>query len=297
MLKVIWCDLLGLDRVEVMCRDRALAKMFERGRVEKVFVEFWLVVFFFKQKRAYEVRISDWSSDGCSSDLSLRRTGSMPSIQKSPRPACEASRGVIGRARRWPSRSTSTITSPPCPPRSWIIGPMSSKYPTGWPSMAVMRSFSARTLQAGVSGRTFPPTGGRTAWRGGGQREHAGAGLGGAPGGDRQGRALACAFDFHNPLAALSAEVLDQRADVVEIPDRLAVDGGEAVVLGQHAPGRGVGPDLAHHRRQQRLARGQADAGQHAALVQALGQGGELDRKSTRLNSSHYCASRMPSSA
>src|SRR3546814_5443876 len=28
-----------------------------------------LVVFFFKQKTAYELRISDWSSDVCSSDL------------------------------------------------------------------------------------------------------------------------------------------------------------------------------------------------------------------------------------
>src|SRR3546814_8735100 len=28
-----------------------------------------LVVFFFKQKTAYEMRISDWSSDVCSSDL------------------------------------------------------------------------------------------------------------------------------------------------------------------------------------------------------------------------------------
>src|SRR3546814_526664 len=28
-----------------------------------------LVFFFFKQKTAYEMRISDWSSDGCSSDL------------------------------------------------------------------------------------------------------------------------------------------------------------------------------------------------------------------------------------
>src|SRR3546814_3255222 len=28
-----------------------------------------LVLFFFKQKTAYEMRISDWSSDGCSSDL------------------------------------------------------------------------------------------------------------------------------------------------------------------------------------------------------------------------------------
>src|SRR3546814_13330342 len=29
------------------------------------------VVFFFKQKTAYEMRISDWSSDVCSSDLNL----------------------------------------------------------------------------------------------------------------------------------------------------------------------------------------------------------------------------------
>src|SRR3546814_8370963 len=29
------------------------------------------IVFFFKQKTAYEMRISDWSSDVCSSDLHL----------------------------------------------------------------------------------------------------------------------------------------------------------------------------------------------------------------------------------
>src|SRR3546814_2867632 len=29
------------------------------------------VVFFFKQKTAYEMRISDWSSDVCSSDLAM----------------------------------------------------------------------------------------------------------------------------------------------------------------------------------------------------------------------------------
>src|SRR3546814_19023872 len=29
----------------------------------------WCVCFFFKQKTAYEMRISDWSSDVCSSDL------------------------------------------------------------------------------------------------------------------------------------------------------------------------------------------------------------------------------------
>src|SRR3546814_4750939 len=31
----------------------------------------WFCFFFFKQKTAYEMRISDWSSDVCSSDLSL----------------------------------------------------------------------------------------------------------------------------------------------------------------------------------------------------------------------------------
>src|SRR3546814_1131634 len=33
------------------------------------------VFFFFKQKTAYEMRISDWSSDVCSSDLLLRVFG------------------------------------------------------------------------------------------------------------------------------------------------------------------------------------------------------------------------------
>src|SRR3546814_9846451 len=32
-----------------------------------------LIVFFFKQKTAYEMRISDWSSDVCSSDLHRRQ--------------------------------------------------------------------------------------------------------------------------------------------------------------------------------------------------------------------------------
>src|SRR3546814_6255870 len=35
--------------------------------------------FFFKQKTAYEMRISDWSSDVCSSDLFLPRT-SLPAF-------------------------------------------------------------------------------------------------------------------------------------------------------------------------------------------------------------------------
>src|SRR3546814_1859714 len=42
------------------------------------------VFFFFKQKTAYEMRISDWSSDVCSSDLSA----AVPA-------------GLISRCRRW----------------------------------------------------------------------------------------------------------------------------------------------------------------------------------------------------
>src|SRR3546814_13212481 len=41
-----------------------------------------LFFFFFKQKTAYEMRISDWSSDVCSSDLG----GSGPSALLRPRP-------------------------------------------------------------------------------------------------------------------------------------------------------------------------------------------------------------------
>src|SRR3546814_2386080 len=36
----------------------------------------WMCLFFFKQKTAYEMRISDWSSDVCSSDLAERQNQS-----------------------------------------------------------------------------------------------------------------------------------------------------------------------------------------------------------------------------
>src|SRR3546814_7129812 len=43
------------------------------------------VVFFFKQKTAYEMRISDWSSDVCSSDL--KSSSSKPCSRASPKRA------------------------------------------------------------------------------------------------------------------------------------------------------------------------------------------------------------------
>src|SRR3546814_11655228 len=38
-------------------------------------------MFFFKQKTAYEMRISDWSSDVCSSDLSPARIPGRPALR------------------------------------------------------------------------------------------------------------------------------------------------------------------------------------------------------------------------
>src|SRR3546814_1549285 len=41
-----------------------------------------VVFFFFKQKTAYEMRISDWSSDVCSSDLYVDHGGAMESSRQ-----------------------------------------------------------------------------------------------------------------------------------------------------------------------------------------------------------------------
>src|SRR3546814_8477565 len=46
-----------------------------------MYVVYSLVVFFFKQKTAYEMRISDWSSDVCSSDLSRPLTRAAAPIE------------------------------------------------------------------------------------------------------------------------------------------------------------------------------------------------------------------------
>src|SRR3546814_6390514 len=43
-------------------------------------------LFFFKQKTAYEMRISDWSSDVCSSDLVNEATGTVTLRARFPNP-------------------------------------------------------------------------------------------------------------------------------------------------------------------------------------------------------------------
>src|SRR3546814_3113072 len=44
----------------------------------------FFVFFFFKQKTAYEMRISDWSSDVCSSDLDLLELDILPDVEFGP---------------------------------------------------------------------------------------------------------------------------------------------------------------------------------------------------------------------
>src|SRR3546814_15586668 len=67
-----------------------------------MYVSGWVLFFCFKQKTAYEMRISDWSSDVCSSDL-LGPIGQIFSGLKQAFPhllAREIEIGVVGKDRR-----------------------------------------------------------------------------------------------------------------------------------------------------------------------------------------------------
>src|SRR3546814_12271077 len=73
----------------------------------------WVCLFFFKQKTAYEMRISDWSSDVCSSDLRCR----VPAVAALPRSAdlraAEAWLGAFGPERpRYPPHCASPAGDP-----------------------------------------------------------------------------------------------------------------------------------------------------------------------------------------
>src|SRR3546814_11243776 len=91
------------------------------------FVSFiFIIFFFFKQKTAYEMRISDWSSDVCSSDLPAARS---PRRARTCRPVPGAGHGERSawlRLRwpmlRWfaPRAAPSTPVKAPAPhPESW----------------------------------------------------------------------------------------------------------------------------------------------------------------------------------
>src|SRR3546814_10516418 len=60
-------------------------------------MDVWFFFFFFKQKTAYEMRISDWSSDVCSSDLGL---AAIDRVEQQAFELRRALHGVLHRRRR-----------------------------------------------------------------------------------------------------------------------------------------------------------------------------------------------------
>src|SRR3546814_4322835 len=79
---------------------RALLRSVDRSRS--------LLCFFFKQKTAYEMRISDWSSDVCSSDLQAYEAERPHSPRHRPPTRCPGGRarhGTILGHETAPSRS------------------------------------------------------------------------------------------------------------------------------------------------------------------------------------------------
>src|SRR3546814_10255630 len=67
-----------------------------------------MILFFFKQKSAYEMRISDWSSDVCSSDLMIQyppEAETLPTLTMTGTPfacACKTERRTVSDATAEP---------------------------------------------------------------------------------------------------------------------------------------------------------------------------------------------------
>src|SRR3546814_1658667 len=84
---------------------------------EVLFLIVFFFVFFFKQKTAYEMRISDWSSDVCSSDLAaggadLRRLASDADRARArARLADRAGHAGLLRRRRRPRRAVNAAAA------------------------------------------------------------------------------------------------------------------------------------------------------------------------------------------
>src|SRR3546814_11153462 len=82
------------------------------------------VIFFFKQKTAYEMRISDWSSDVCSSDLAISRNGPSGRVTCRPRrplSSSTSSRLPPPRSPISPSASGMPATTPPAEDRKSVV--------------------------------------------------------------------------------------------------------------------------------------------------------------------------------
>src|SRR3546814_13274092 len=103
--------------------------------------------FFFKQKTAYEMRISDWSSDVCSSDLGRNKGGGVgrrplpgdirPQGQSRPAPRPFTEEGAFPQVEEPPqgkrdrAGATSDGRQPGCLLRSGGVGQCAARAPPG----------------------------------------------------------------------------------------------------------------------------------------------------------------------
>src|SRR3546814_15333837 len=121
------------------------------------------ILFFFKQKTAYEMRISDWSSDVCSSDLPFRDR-----CAPSPFHSAHYIRDPADNRRRTRSNYTAACRGPsPAPWRAaaWVA-----------PRGRSPQSPAARGFAGGVRGRCRIEWSTRTrrVWRGGAEGRKSG---------------------------------------------------------------------------------------------------------------------------
>src|SRR3546814_17450004 len=105
--------------------------------------------FFFKQKTAYEMRISDWSSDVCSSDLDIgHELGLLQYVCHNP--VCRCSYQLVCDCERWRASGTHT--------EDRALEP--TIIPT-WPSARSSRSPPTSAVGQGQCGRWSIRSGGQ----------------------------------------------------------------------------------------------------------------------------------------
>src|SRR3546814_3108647 len=93
----------------MMCRFSAVVISSHIYYVVDIYLYLHVIVFFFKQKTAYEMRISDWSSDVCSSDLDLH-----VNILQGKRNICKfEGRAMLGDSLATECQFTAMIADPP----------------------------------------------------------------------------------------------------------------------------------------------------------------------------------------
>src|SRR3546814_13942190 len=99
-----------------------------------LFVSFFYFVFccfFFKQKTAYEMRISDWSSDVCSSDLRKRTPTIARAAAKARTPGSStgiARQQVVARKLRLAAKIDGIAEPPPARPKL-LVPPFDQPHP------------------------------------------------------------------------------------------------------------------------------------------------------------------------